>query len=212
MGTYECPNQSLKGLVTSLPNLTSLDISGTNLAGTGSYEDQRVVKCDIPGLVSRVDNPLEFLGLYKTEHEASLRAHIPAKEISGEVTESHMLSAARRYLHRPEVLETVLAGFYHRVRTEDYKDNKSILEIVLIAMERYTETKKIQFSCTATLYYIVLYNINGGMNLKVKRKVLSTLLNIMYAHRHDTVVVRNGCLTLSRFELPHDVVSYLKSC
>ena len=75
-----------------------------------------------------------------------------------------------------------------------------------MAMERYTETKKIQFSCTAILYYIVLYNINGDMNLKVKRKVLSTLLNIMYAHRHDTVVVRNGCLTLSRFELPHDVV------
>ena len=75
-----------------------------------------------------------------------------------------------------------------------------------MAMERYTEMKKIQFSCTAILYYIVLYNINGDMNLKVKRKVLSTLLNIMYAHRHDTVVVRNGCLTLSRFELPHDVV------
>ena len=75
-----------------------------------------------------------------------------------------------------------------------------------MAMERYTETKKIQFSCTAILYYIVLYNINADMNLKVKRKVLSTLLNIMYAHRHDTVVVRNGCLTLSRFELPHDVV------
>ena len=79
-----------------------------------------------------------------------------------------------------------------------------------MAMERYTETKKIQFSCTAILYYIVLYNINADMNLKVKRKVLSTLLNIMYAHRHDTVVVRNGCLTLSRFELPHDVVIHNK--
>ena len=130
LGTYKCPNHSLKSLVSSLPNLTSLDISGTNLAGTGSYEDtQRVVKCDIPGLVSRVDCPLEFLGLYKTEHEASLRAHIPAKEISGEVTESHMLSAARRYLHRPEVLDSVLSQFYHRVRTEEFKDNKSILEI-----------------------------------------------------------------------------------
>ena len=85
LGIYDHPNQCLKSLVTSLPDLTSLDISGTNLAGTGSYEDQRVVKCDIPGLVSRVDNPLEFLGLYKTEHEASMRAHIPAKEISGEV-------------------------------------------------------------------------------------------------------------------------------
>ena len=86
-GHYENPNESLRNLVQSLSNLSSLDISGTNLAGTGCYEDQKgqsVVKCDIPGLVSRVDKPLDFLGLYKTEHEASLRAHIPAKEISGE--------------------------------------------------------------------------------------------------------------------------------
>merc|ERR1712158_296941 len=27
----------------------------------------------------------------------------------------------------------------------------------------------------------------------------------MYAHRHDTVVVRNSCLILCQFELPHDV-------
>ena len=43
------------------------------------------------------------------------------------------------------------------------------------------------------------------MNLKMKRKILSTLLNVMYAHRHDTVVVRNSCLILCQFELPHDV-------
>ena len=109
----------------SLPHLTSLDISGTNLAGTGSYDDQQghsVVTCDIPGLVSRVDQPLEFLGLYKTEHEASLRAHIPAKEVSGEVVEAHMLSAARRYFHRPDILDSVLAGFYHKARIEDCQD------------------------------------------------------------------------------------------
>ena len=39
----------------------------------------------------------------------------------------------------------------------------------------------------------------------MKRKILSTLLNVMYAHRHDTVVVRNSCLILCQFELPHDV-------
>ena len=82
-----------------------------------------IVRCDIPGLVSRVDKPLDFLGLYKTEHEASLRAHIPAKEISGEVIESHMLSAAKRYFHRSEVLDSVLAGFYHKVRTEEGQED-----------------------------------------------------------------------------------------
>ncbi len=49
----------------------SLDISGTNLAGRGAFEadcrnpDAVVGLCDIPGLVSRVDRPLDFLGLYR---------------------------------------------------------------------------------------------------------------------------------------------------
>ena len=34
-GTYERPNQTLAMLVESLPFLKCLDISGTNLAGTG---------------------------------------------------------------------------------------------------------------------------------------------------------------------------------
>lgn len=118
-------NVSLRSLVQSLPLLMSLDISGTNLAGTGKYDDSTgadIVRCDIPGLVSRVDNPLDFLGLYKTEHEASLRAHIPAKEISGEINEAHMLSAARRYFHRPEVLDSVLSDFYQKARIDDCQD------------------------------------------------------------------------------------------
>ena len=97
-GTYENANLCLRSLVQSLCELTSLDISGTNLAGTGSYDredpefeelhpvDKNLVRCDIPGLATRVDRPLDFLGLYKTEHDASLRAHIPAKEISGKFT------------------------------------------------------------------------------------------------------------------------------
>lgn len=36
-------------------------------------------KSDIPGLEYRVDNPLEFLGLYHTMHNACRRHDIPAK-------------------------------------------------------------------------------------------------------------------------------------
>ena len=54
--------------------------AGTNLAGTG---EERGVQCDIAGLVSRVSNPLQFLGLYKTHHEASRRTNIPAIACSG---------------------------------------------------------------------------------------------------------------------------------
>lgn len=84
---YSNPNEVLAKIVTSLPYLESLDISGTNLAGSGAAAVSTSnltpqVRCDIPGLVSRVDRPLEFLGLYGTHHGACKRHDIPAKVVS----------------------------------------------------------------------------------------------------------------------------------
>ena len=113
---YVDPNRILARLVEGLPNLESLDISGTNLAGNGSYESASSAaesrsrpapassrglndlllngpspgsplpagasECDIPGLLSRVNRPLEFLGLYKTTNDASMRTHIPAIKVT----------------------------------------------------------------------------------------------------------------------------------
>lgn len=73
--------QTLDTLVSSLPLLRHLDISGTNLAGTGVAQfkaSENVRSSDIPGLVSRVRYPLEFLGLYNTSHSACRRHDIPA--------------------------------------------------------------------------------------------------------------------------------------
>ena len=85
------PNQVLFNLVSSLVNLEYLDISGTNLCGTGVAQretsnkpddETSAVACDIPGLKSRVNNPLQFLGLYNAHHEACYRHHIPALKVS----------------------------------------------------------------------------------------------------------------------------------
>lgn len=86
-GKYDKPNQLLSMLVESLPKLISLDISGTNLAGRGVaevYVNETAGQhaSDIPGLSSRVNNPLQFLGLYETQHDACLRHDIPAKLVS----------------------------------------------------------------------------------------------------------------------------------
>jgi hypothetical protein len=45
------------------------------------YESLSGKKSDIPGLEYRVDNPLEFLGLYGTKHGACHRKNIPAKRV-----------------------------------------------------------------------------------------------------------------------------------
>lgn len=89
---FENPHAILSDIVNGLPQLTSLDISGTNLAGTQAV-DYRILAaehssysafdnnelCHIPGLASRVDRPLQFLGLYGTNDEACKRRNIPAR-------------------------------------------------------------------------------------------------------------------------------------
>lgn len=85
-GTYRNPSKVLATIVESLPKLTSLDISGTNLAGTGVAErtDDRFGHyiSDIPGLSSRVNNKFQFLGLYETQRGACFRHDIPARLVS----------------------------------------------------------------------------------------------------------------------------------
>lgn len=82
-GNYTSPNRLLTQLVDSLTQLTHLDISGTNLAGNGIAQHAKgqtpnVRGSDIPGLISRVNNPLQFLGLYGAAHAACRRYDIPA--------------------------------------------------------------------------------------------------------------------------------------
>ena len=78
-GEFEDPTSFLTELVSSLPALRSLDISGTNLASDYIQPDGQPdgKQCGIPGLAGRIEQPLEFLGLYRTHQEdASRRPHI----------------------------------------------------------------------------------------------------------------------------------------
>lgn len=97
-GIFENPNTVLTDIVNGLPQLTSLDISGTNLAGIqivdrgiqavehsfySEFDDMANNDlCDIPGLASRINRPLQFLGLYGTSDGACRRRNIPAKLVS----------------------------------------------------------------------------------------------------------------------------------
>lgn len=88
-GSFQSPNIILSKIIQALPNLVSLDISGTNLAGRGVVDNFiRMIDpsdeglCVIPGLVARIHNPLRFLGLYGTAHRACRRHDIPAKVVS----------------------------------------------------------------------------------------------------------------------------------
>ncbi len=73
-------------------------------------------------------------------------------------------------------------------------------------MDRHPREKVIQISGSASLYYVMKSEVRSSVNVRMKRKVLATLLNGMFVHRGDPVMMRNGCLTLCQFAIPQDVV------
>lgn len=212
LGKYSRPNEILATIVECLPFLTSLDISGTNLAGRGvatvRIEGVATFPSDIPGLVHRANNPFEFLGLYETSHDACLRHDIPAKLIAGNANEEQILISALAYLDRPEMLQKVLNDLFHLFRYESCEFIGQALNIVLEAMNRHVSERHIQISGSATLFYIVKSTMAEELSktVRAKKRIITTLLNGMAAHINDETMMRNGCLTLCQFKIPSDVL------
>ena len=145
---YRHPEDQLQLLSLGLPNLTHLDISGTNLAGP---------RCEhIRGLSNRYSRPFEFLGLYNTSNEAAYRPNIPAIKIAGDATEEQILTACEAYCDRVDLLKKTLNDLFQCFRFENnFKDLNRALDIVLVAMSRHLNEKQIQITASACLFYIV---------------------------------------------------------
>ena len=213
-GDFESPTSYLSELVSSLPALRSLDISGTNLASDytklGGRSDGKV--CDIPGLAGRIEQPLEFLGLYRThQEEASRRTHIPARQVAGSASEEQILLAGRRYHDRPLVLENVLDDLMMLIRQETCRDLEQVVDITVLTMERYCKETKIQRYASAILYYLLNPVTEqpataAKFNCRVKGRVLGALLDTMREHRQDPILLRNGCMVLWQFKVPGDLL------
>lgn len=198
---YKHPEDQLSLLSLGLPNLTHLDISGTNLAGP---------LCDhITGLSNRYSRPFEFLGLYLTSNEAAYRANIPALRVAGDATDEQILTACEEYIHRVSMLKKTLNDLFQCFRVENnFKDLNRALDIVLVAMRQHLSEKQIQITATASLFYIVkLEDTTAPFNPKIRRVIIKALLDAMHKHRHDITMLRNASLTLVHFKIPQDVVS-----
>ncbi|KAH8297683.1 hypothetical protein KR054_005297 [Drosophila jambulina] len=226
-GTYDLPDQTLEMLMDNLRHLTHLDISGTNLAGNGvatkestsasaaiqsssssssTKMEQHFALTDIPGLASRTQRPLQFLGLYHTAHWACKRHDIPALEVAGDANEQQILTAARYYHDRPVLLTRVLNDLYHLFRFENCKDIHTALDVVLSAMDRHLKFKHMQISGSATLFYIVKGRDRSKFGTLLRNHIIRTLLNGMEMHLTDDTMLRNGYLTLTQFHMPADVL------
>ncbi|KAG8175428.1 hypothetical protein JTE90_002858 [Oedothorax gibbosus] len=212
---YDNPNQVLKTIVNNLPELVSLDISGTNLAGGRTQESSSSKKgnsslvegglTDIPGLASRVNRPLEFLGLLNCAHDACYRHHIPAKKIAGDASEEQILTAGQAYCSREPMIQKVLNDLFQIFRFSSCENTKLALDVVMEAMKQHLKVKHIQVSGSASLFYIVKGEHKELFNIKIRRKIIKTLIDAMFLHYSDVTMLRNGCLTLIHFKIPEDV-------
>lgn len=108
------------------------------------------------------------------------------------------------------MLQKVMNELFHLFRTETIEFVGQALNIVLEAMNKHLHEKHIQISGSATLFYIVKSTgIELHNDVRVKRKIITTLLNGMGIHKNDDTMMKNGCLTLCQFKIPTDVVSVL---
>lgn len=210
-GFYPHPDAWLSTLAESLPELTSLDLSGTNLPGKQEIASNDDTSgsgrlSSIPGLQCRVDRPLDFLGLLNTSSEACYGINIPALRVSGDASEEQVLVAAQAYQSRPLLLQKVLNDLFHVFRYEACEHPHLALDVVLASMTRHLNDKHIQIAGSASLFYLVKGEERANFNVGIRRKIIKCLLDAMGCHRSYTTMLRNGCLTMIHFKIPQDVL------
>jgi len=181
-------------IVSRLPLLTRLDISGTHLVGGKER--------NIPAFDIRVDNPFEFLGLFHASNDASYRTCIPAAAIAGEANESQMLNACEAYIDRPEQLSKALNDLYNFYKTttpsETFDDVNRALDVVLPILSKHLGNEQVIIFATAALYCIVKINVTtkNFNDIRKRRIITSRLLDVMHYHKQSRVILTNGGLSL----------------
>uniref|UniRef100_A0A914NLW9 Uncharacterized protein n=1 Tax=Meloidogyne incognita TaxID=6306 RepID=A0A914NLW9_MELIC len=206
-GHYTRPVTSLHTLITSLPNLVSLDISGTNLTSASSDNDRPfigrgIINSDIPALCF-LRRPLKFLGIFNCD-SSSQYTNIPAERISGEHGEDQVLTAMEVYLERPKTMHTVLNESYQLYRFgTDLHRYVDALHLVLRALKMHLGNKDLQIAGSASMFYIIRH---VKMNRDTKRRVILALLDGMESHLEEQVMVRNCCLSLCQFDIPQEIL------
>lgn len=188
-------DQKLLDLIVSrLPKLERLDISGTDLVGG---KDRY-----ISAFETRVERPFEFLGLFHTANDAAYRSCIPALAVAGEANENQMLNACEAYMDRPNQLARALSDLYNFYKTitpsETFEGVNRALNVVLRILTKHINEEQVIIFTTAALWCIVKINV-ASKNLNdasVRRTITRRLLDVMHYHKSSRVILINGGLTL----------------
>ena len=196
-------------IVGSLPDLLSLDISGTLLGDESTdrerlqpYLNQRPQTVDsvIPAL-QILQSPLEFLGLVSSTMAG--RSPLPAKVVTGTANEKQLLENFSRYRRRkPFILET-FHSVYQLLRDKVIKKPVDFMLHVIDCMDLYLDAIEIQVSGSASLFHISSDDCyKTQLNLFHKRAIIKQCLVSMKKHQGHEGMQRNGCLVMFNFEIP----------
>ncbi|XP_052789748.1 protein zer-1 homolog [Mya arenaria] len=212
---YRNPEKRLSRLLEAMPNLQSLDISGTNLAGElpvdfsvshrlePKKQEEEPKQCALPGNDGR---HFDFLGLLNCPGDPCQRANLPASKITGDGNEDQILLSVFVYRDKPTLLTRAFNALFNKFRFEMVKAHSVALEYILSGMERNKHDKHVQISGSASLFYIVKGIKKHLITHTQKRRVISCLLDAMERHMTELTMMRNGCLTLCHFNIPEEVL------
>ncbi|KRZ16873.1 Zyg eleven-related protein 1 [Trichinella zimbabwensis] len=219
IGDFVSPVTTLDRIIRSLPELTGLDISGTNLASNPTQQDlprceidedeqaepHEHIETDIFGL-RHLKRKLKFLGLFYT-HASHYRL-IPAETIAGELTESQVFVTIEHNIGRPMQLLGALNEAYQLYRYGDPNKAKEGLEYMVWVMRRHMTNSSIQIAASACIFYILRL---VKLPVAERQAVIDILLTGMEQHSEITMI-RNCCLSLCQFEIPQDMHnSYIRA-
>lgn len=87
-------------------------------------------------LQPRINNPLEFLGLYKTHNNACRENGIPAKQIAGDANVEQLLNAGYSFFEKTEMMRKILIDLRN---VEDSIEHDHLLKFLLKIVDRHPE-------------------------------------------------------------------------
>ncbi|KAI1704299.1 zyg eleven-related protein 1 [Ditylenchus destructor] len=192
-GQYSQPVTCLHTLVTELPNLECLDISGTNLTSAASDDDRPyrgmgLVASDIAGL-SFLRRPLKYLGIFNCDNAPHFQ-NIPALKICGDHGEHQIILALETYMSRPRMMQAVLNESYQLYRFGSGLDRHvEALHLVLQALSSHRTNSSLQIAGSASMFYINETPANCERFLNAEGL---KLFSLCYSHfPNETELVRN---------------------
>ena len=193
---FDQTNRVLEMLSEYLPLLDHLDLSGTNLPGSGftvaGFQEQNA----LPGWPP--DRMLSFLGLWGCPSGACLREKLPAHRVAGIANEEQLLVALEAYAEHWFPTRRILRTVCKKVAAGNitFHSGGLCLELVLERMQRYPQDHLVQMCGSQLLYSLLCHlHVENISPLRV-RTLVKTLVDSLESFPKDHSIVCSSCLTL----------------